>query len=73
MSETNIDAFVTDVADLRQAIVNLVVPLRKINIALKEISENQSYLNGRINEISNILKFSVEFVEIIILKKFCMR
>ena len=51
LEETKINAFITDMNDTKQAIVNLLDTLKKMNLALSIISDNQNHLNGKLNQI----------------------
>ena len=47
--QDKIEAFIADVADTKQAVINLLEPLKKINDALRVIADNQNHLNGKLN------------------------
>jgi len=47
--QDKIDTFIADVADTKQAVINLLEPLKKINDALRVIADNQNHLNGKLN------------------------
>ncbi len=51
VEDARITAFVNDMNDTKQAIVNLLETLKKMNSALAVISDNQNHLNAKLNTI----------------------
>ncbi len=49
--ENKIDIFLHDMSDMKEAVINLLEPLKKINEALRVLSDNQNHLNGKLNTL----------------------
>ena len=51
LEEVKINSFISDMQDTKQAVVNLLDTLKKMNLALSVIADNQNHLNSKINKI----------------------
>jgi len=46
-----VSAFINDMNDTKEAIVNLLDTLKKMNLALTVIADNQNHLNSKFNQL----------------------
>ena len=51
LEEVKINSFINDMSDTKQAVVNLLDTLKKMNLALSVIADNQNHLNSKINKL----------------------
>ena len=51
MSESQIEIMVSEVNDIKEGLMKLIDVVSSINQSLKVISDNQNYLNGKLNKI----------------------
>jgi len=51
MSESQIEVMVSEVNDIKEGLMKLIDVVSSINQSLKVISDNQNYLNGKLNRI----------------------
>jgi hypothetical protein len=51
MSESQIEVMVSEVNDIKEGLLKLIDVVSSINQSLKVISDNQNYLNGKLNKI----------------------
>jgi len=54
VEDARMTAFVNDMNDTKQAIVNLLETLKKMNSALAVISDNQNHLNAKLNTMMKV-------------------
>jgi len=51
LEEVKINSFINDMNDTKQAVVNLLDTLKKMNLALSVIADNQNHLNSKLNKL----------------------
>lgn len=51
LEEVKINTFISDMNDTKQAVVNLLDTLKKMNLALAVIADNQNHLNSKMNKL----------------------
>ncbi len=56
LEEVKINTFINDMNDTKQAVVNLLDTLKKINLSLAVIGDNQNHLNSKMNKLLTLKK-----------------